>query len=588
MALCALAVTLGTGCGSDNGSAPVPPGTGGKPISPGTGGASVSPGTGDTPVSPDAGPADADGGAGSALGRAIAALGSESAFAGLRTLTVEASGSSTAYDEGPEPGGVPFTASSDFKSTASFDLASTGRWKITYERAYKLIRPGTMAKYDEIIVDKIGTIVGDERVTGGTPNFVGKMSSARLGSIKRHQAFLHPHLLVKRLAAADVTDAGSGSASGKTLRRLLVRDPDQVSEIELGIDEATGRIASATTKESDPLRGDVLLRFAYDGWEASGALFFPRKVTVELDGTPVRIEERTGFMVNPTLADALFAFPSMDNAAHDPKEEVKGHKNAMSFQRYANMGVGASQDFPKGNVVGQEIGAAGSGIWHLVGASHHSLLVDQGKTVVLVDAPNDAARSKALLDWIDAKLPGGLAENQVSHVILTHHHVDHSAGLRTFVARGAAAVVAQPALTLWQKLLATPRTIDPDELSAKPVAAPNLIAVKAGEPFSLGTVNAHHVMNRHSNDTLVIHVAPAGAAPVLFVTDIYLPSLTAILPKSNFVVWSKDLDDALVALGLAVPTLQIVGGHGNVDAMGKHFVVTYPMFKAQLTTAMAP
>jgi len=78
-----------------------------------------------------------------------------------------------------------------------------------------------------------------------------------------------------------------------------------------------------------------------------------------------------------------------------------------------------------------------------------------------------------------------------------------------------------------------------------------------------------------------VHVTSPMGAPVLFISDIYIPSTSGILAGST-----KDLDDGLVALKLNVPNLNIVGGHGNVDAMGNHFVVPYPMFKTQLTAVM--
>jgi glyoxylase-like metal-dependent hydrolase (beta-lactamase superfamily II) len=514
--------------------------------------------------------------------QALASVGDRAALEGLRTLVVQATGSSFAYDEGPEPADRPF-ASSDFKVVSSIDVVANG-FRLAHERTYKLIRPGKMARYDEVIADKLGYIVGDERVTGGVASYTAKMASARVFSTRRQQMMLHPHLLLRGLTLADVSDLGSADLGGRPHQRLQVRDPDGVADIELSVDAATGRLSALATRESDHLRGDTAVRFLYEGWDSHGGLMFPTRVTVEVDGQVVRTEERTAISVNAALPADVLAFPG-EAPTFDEQEAVRGRKRAQSYQRFAGMGVANSQEFPKNTVTGVELGA-GSGIYHLVGASHHSLLIDQGQAVVLVDAPNDAARARAILGWIEATLPGGLAANKVSHVVLTHHHVDHSSGLRTFVAAGAVAVVGEESRSLWNKVLAAPRTIEPDDLVGKAAPASALVTVKLGASFQQGNVTAHHIANRHSSDTLIIHVTAPGHPPVLFITDIYIPG-TGILAGSNFVAWSKDLDDGLAALGLNQDGLTIVGGHGNVDAMGKHFVVPYPMFKAQLATAMA-
>src|SRR5262249_28057456 len=149
---------------------------------------------------------------------------------------------------------------------------------------------------------------------------------------------------------------------------------------------------------------------------------------------------RSNIQVNGALDEALFAIPD-----GPVPEFVEGHadfglRHDQSFQRYAGLGLNSFVDPIHDTVVGVQVGP---GIYHLVWTGHHSLLVDQGKSSVLVEAPLDEARSKALLAWIDANLPGGLAAHAISNVIMTHHHADHSAGLRTFVARGAAIVVGR-------------------------------------------------------------------------------------------------------------------------------------------------
>jgi glyoxylase-like metal-dependent hydrolase (beta-lactamase superfamily II) len=518
------------------------------------------------------------------LGQAIASVGDATALAGLKGLSVDASGTSSSYDEGLDPGpGVIPVASSEFKVATSIDIDNE-RLRLAQDRTYLLLRPGTAAKFNEILAGNVGYVVGDDRVTGGPGGYLARLSAARAASTRRQQAMLDPHLLIRRLMEADVTDGGMVNLNGRAQHRLTVQDPDKISPIDLLVDAASGRLSALVARESDPLRGDVAVRVLYDRWEPSGGLFFSHHLSIDVEGQPVRVEDRSAIIVNPSFASDLFALPGPETPVPDPLDAERGQRSAQSYQRFVAMGVGAANEFPHDTVAGVEIGA-GSGVYHLVGATHHSLLVvAPGKTVVLVDAPNDAGRSKAILAWIERTLPGGLPANRLSHVILTHHHADHSSGLRTFVARGATPVVGEESRALWAKVLLAPRTIDPDEQSGK-TASPALTTVKPGESLSLGNVTAYHIASTHAADMLVVRVTSPGNPPVLFVTDIYNPSTAGILPKSTFVAWARELDEALVGLGLDDPATVILGGHGNVDETGNHFTVSYSTFKAQLGAA---
>jgi glyoxylase-like metal-dependent hydrolase (beta-lactamase superfamily II) len=69
---------------------------------------------------------------------------------------------------------------------------------------------------------------------------------------------------------------------------------------------------------------------------------------------------------------------------------------------------------------------------------YHSMFVDAGDSVLVFEAPRGAEQLAAL---IERTLPG----KRVSHVFVTHHHGDHTAGLATFIANGATIVAGRDA-----------------------------------------------------------------------------------------------------------------------------------------------
>ena len=76
------------------------------------------------------------------------------------------------------------------------------------------------------------------------------------------------------------------------------------------------------------------------------------------------------------------------------------------------------------------------GVWMLGGGNYNSLLVDFKDYVAVIEAPNNEARSLALIAEAERLAPG----KQLKYVVNTHHHFDHSGGLRTFLSQGTTIV----------------------------------------------------------------------------------------------------------------------------------------------------
>lgn len=520
-----------------------------------------------------------------ALQKAIDAIGGQATLDGFRSLRIEASGTSAVLDEGFEAGGEARDFST-YDAVIAIDVAGDNM-RTWYDRDSLVMIPGTKNNFSEIIAGQVGYILGNELVFGAAPDYVGApMSSARWASVRKQQRLANPHLLIRGLTEDDVTDGGLHGLEGRPHHLLIVPDPEGIHDITLFIDVETGVLSQLSTLESDHLRGDVELAVSYERWERAGGLSVPRSVTITLADLPVSVEERTNVEVDGELEADLFAFPAGVEVQHDEAHAHEGELNAQHHQRFVAVGTAPFFDWPTTGVVGVEIGQ-GSGIYHLVGAGHHSLLIDQGDSLALVEAPLHAARSEAILSWIDENIEGGLAANPISHVIATHHHADHSAGLHTFALRGATILVAEPSKTFIADIFSRARTLDPHPAPGNPDIEPQIAAVAQDGSFTLANVTAYHIPTQHAADMLIVHVATADGGGIVFNSDLYLPDLLGIIPGSVFAQGSKDLDDALVALDLASETTLMLGGHGNIDsATGSHFTVTYPAFKSQLDVAL--
>jgi glyoxylase-like metal-dependent hydrolase (beta-lactamase superfamily II) len=104
-----------------------------------------------------------------------------------------------------------------------------------------------------------------------------------------------------------------------------------------------------------------------------------------------------------------------------------------------------------------------AGVWMLGGGTHNSLLVEFKDYVAVVDAPNNEARSLAVIAEAAKLAPG----KPVQYVINTHHHFDHAGGLRTYLSQGTTIVTHETNKQYYLDILFSPapRTLQPDRFS---------------------------------------------------------------------------------------------------------------------------
>ena len=88
------------------------------------------------------------------------------------------------------------------------------------------------------------------------------------------------------------------------------------------------------------------------------------------------------------------------------------------------------------------------GVHYLTGGSHHSVAIEMRDHVVLVEAPLDADRSRAVIAKVNEAIPG----KPIRFVINTHHHFDHAGGLRTYAEQGATIVTHEMNRAYYEKV----------------------------------------------------------------------------------------------------------------------------------------
>lgn len=476
----------------------------------------------------------------SPLEKAVASLGGEAALQSLSTLTMESTGARWVFDEGLTPGGEAAMIG-PFTMTVSVDLAGE-RMRLEHTRQ----AAGQTRQLTEIIDGEVGYLDGQDARFG--PPAQQAMTSDRWASTLRQQFVLNPHMLLLG-DPESISDVGEVLFQGTVHHRLQVAD--EVAPLTLFVNAGTGQIAKLSTMESNPLRRDVPLEVFYYGWQPVGqdGLVFPTELYIAYDGEIVHREIRSAIQVNPELDDALFEIPEDVTAEFDGELAVRGTVSQQFLQMFAHYGF--PRDGYQTEVAADELA---SGVYHLTGGSHHSLAIEQESGVVIVEAPLDEARSEAIMGWVEETFP----DKPVSYVVASHHHVDHSAGLRAFAAQGATIVVHEAAEAFFAEHFQADSEVAPDAMTENPVMADIETTPADGAlviPDDTLPVEIHPIANTHAEDMVIAFVPDAG---VVFIVDLYNPDPAAESAGAG----GQLLADTIADLGLDVSI--IAGGHGGV------------------------
>jgi hypothetical protein len=207
--------------------------------------------------------------------------------------------------------------------------------------------------------------------------------------------------------------------------------------LALAIDSTTKLPLRVTSMSDNANMGDVAIATMFSGYEDVNGLKLPRRLTTNIDKY---LQFDLNVSRNAVDADASDLAASADVKA-------------------------AAAPAPPAIFVTAE--PVAKGIWWLAGSGNHrSVVFEFGDHLVLYEVPLNEARSKAVIDKART-----LSQKPLTHVIVSHHHFDHSGGLRVAVAEGLTLITYRGNQAFFSDLLARKHTIVPDALEKNPKPA---------------------------------------------------------------------------------------------------------------------
>ena len=161
-----------------------------------------------------------------------------------------------------------------------------------------------------------------------------------------------------------------------------------------------------------------------------------------------------------------------DDGAHQPNVSGGDHSFGLTTIDGVSVNVdGAALTVPdevRGASVPPlrvESEAVADGMWLIAGGTHHSVAVEFGDFVAVIEAPLNEARSLAVIAEVMRLVP----DKPIRFIVTTHHHWDHLGGLRAYVHEGATVITHEGNRPYYQEVLrARPWLLEPDRFSLFP------------------------------------------------------------------------------------------------------------------------
>jgi glyoxylase-like metal-dependent hydrolase (beta-lactamase superfamily II) len=378
------------------------------------------------------------------------------------------------------------------------------------------------------------------------------MSGLRLATNQRELRRASPSLLLEMQRNPDRVSTNPDIAIGGVTYPAVRYQAGSYDFIVM-FDPKTGLPARIRTLDYDNVWGDANYDLVLSDWRTMGGVRIAASQRYELNGRVIQDASITDVNTNVQIAAGTFEPPAAVKAgAAKPATGSVPYQWVIRRQFIGTYMDSDSVSFDTRATTSLRLNEIAPGVQHVVGGTHNSLLVEMSDHLVAIDAPVTDWQS----NWTIAAAKEKYPSKPIRYLVMTHHHMDHSGGMRAYIAQGATLVVGKGAADHYRKALAAPFTRNPD-LAARNLGGVKIIEVGDKYVISDGKreVSAYFLENPHSTAYLMGYVADARIA---YVTDIYSPG-----PKLP-----AKINPALASVYNAVKKagiqpLTVAGGHGS-------------------------
>jgi glyoxylase-like metal-dependent hydrolase (beta-lactamase superfamily II) len=284
---------------------------------------------------------------------------------------------------------------------------------------------------------------------------------------------------------------------------------------------AQNQLERVQTSIDNPILGDTPVEITYSDYRDFDGVMFPAKI----------VRTQGGYPVLDITVSKVAANPPVEIAVPDPVRNFTPTAVNVEMEKLAD------------------------GVYYVKGGSHHSVAIDQRDHIVVVEAPQNEARSTAVI----AKVKETIPNKPIRYVINTHQHFDHSGGLRTYVDEGATVVTHASNKPFYEQAWAAPRTINPDKLARSNKSAKfETFTDKHVLTDGRRAIEIYQIAGGGHNDAFAMVYLPAEK--ILVEVDAYAPPAGNVPPPAVPNPFAVNLYENIQRLKLDVR--QIAALHG--------------------------
>ena len=290
---------------------------------------------------------------------------------------------------------------------------------------------------------------------------------------------------------------------------------DKVYPITFFVNKESGLIDKISTMEWDVVYGDIEIEVRFDDWDLSQDIPFPMTVRMSQGGAPRWEIRRDSVQINPSFSGDHFDRPGDLKYVHNESFARRGWEVSQTMRMFTLSGAYR----PK-----LKWDKLSDGIHYLSALpldGIYTLVIEQQNGVVVVEPGMNDLKGEEVAKWINANIPN----KPITHIIPTHHHNDHGAGIRPYIAEGADLVVHESAIDFYRAQINRPKSsVVIDALDRlQPREAESIIGVSSSKPYLIDDperpVTVYPVMNGHVEDMTVSLV---GNVNMLYAGDLYV------------------------------------------------------------------
>ena len=333
---------------------------------------------------------------------------------------------------------------------------------------------------------------GDVGFSVNAAGATGRVAAATATAWKV-ELYSHPLVLARALLQPNAKVENARTNGSETTADVTTADGVKLTMVT----DATGLPSRIEWKTDHPNLGDVTVATTFAGYQDVGGLKLPTKIATKTDDF--------------TTADITVTKQS--TAAQPP--DMSGPPNSPP-----------APEPPAPNVTVEPVS---KGVWFLAGQSHHSVVVEFADHLVLIDAPLSEARALAVIAKARELVPG----KPLTTLVTTHHHFDHTAGMRAAISEGLK-VVTQSGNKAWVEAMAKrSHSRQPDALTKNPKP---LTVETVDEELEMKdatrTMMLYHVDGSPHSDTMLMAYLPADK--VIVEVDVFSPGAAVHPYEANF------------------------------------------------------